>query len=223
LVDRFKKSLLRLRFLHNEVELEQLQADQYIEFGDFVNESFKVSSTEKEGKIAIIEMEKIGSIKDPDTVQRNPARITKDFYIEGNEIKVVVRIDLDEIPGNEELLSRIIKNLNVAIDIPFFFNGDTNKFQWKSNQVDLSEEKDIELLEPFQYTGSHFSAYDESYDLNFEFDISSKTDSIKIYKFPIIAYAYTEEGYKEIYQGINVTPIFKIDKNLEINLKITIL
>jgi len=222
LVDRFKKNLLRLRFLNDEVTLEQLQADQYYEFGNFVDENFRVTSTEKEGKIAIIEMEKIGSIKDPDSDDRNPVRITKDTYVEDSEIKVSLRINFNEIPENEGILNRIVKNINMAIDIPFFFNGDTTKFQWESKQEDFEDDKDIKLLESFQYTGSHFRAYDESYDLNLDIDISSNNDLIKINKFPIIAYAYTEKGYKEIYQGINVVPFFKLDKNLEIHLTLKI-
>jgi len=222
LVDRFKRNLLRLRFLHDDVTLEQLQADQYYEFGDFVDESFKVTSSEKEGKIAIIEMEKIGSIKDPDTDERTPVRITKDIYVEEREIEVIVRINFDENPENEKNLNRIIKNLNIAIDIPFFFNGDTKKFQWESKQIDLNDDKNTELLEPFQFIGSHFKAYDKTYDLSFELDISSKDDSIKINKFPIIAYVYTDEGYKEIYQGINITPLIKLNKNLEFHLKLKI-
>ena len=222
LVDRFKKNLLRLRFLNDEITLEQLQADQYYEFGNFVDENFRVTSTEKEGKIAIIEMEKIGSIKDPDSNDRNPVRITKDIYVEDSEIKVSLRINFNEIPENEGILNRIVKNINMAIDIPFFFNGDTTKFQWESKQVDFKDDKAIKLLESFQYTGSHFRAYDESYDLNLDIDISSNNDLIKFNKFPIIAYAYTEEGYKEIYQGINVVPFFKLDKNLEIHLTLKI-
>jgi len=201
LVDRFKRNLLRLRFLHDDVTLEQLQADQYYEFGDFVDENFKVTSSEKEGKIAIIEMEKIGSLKDPDTDERTPVRITKDIYVEEREIEVIVRINFDENPENEKNLNRIIKNLNIAIDIPFFFNGDTKKFQWESKQIDLNGDKNT---------------------LSFEIDISSKEDSIKINKFPIIAYVYTDEGYKEIYQGINITPLIKLDKNLEFHLRLKI-
>ena len=73
-------------------------------------------------KIAIIEMESIGSIKDPNTDERNPVRITKDIYIEGNEIEAKIRINFNEIVGKEEMLNRIVKNLNVAVDIPFFLN-----------------------------------------------------------------------------------------------------
>ncbi|MFX0083961.1 MAG: alpha-amylase/4-alpha-glucanotransferase domain-containing protein, partial [Candidatus Hodarchaeota archaeon] len=220
LVDRYRRSMFRLRFLHDDVTLEQLQSDKYYEFGDFAKGSFKVTSTEKEGKKAILEMEKIGSVKETNTDNRNPIRITKDIYVEDNEIEVIVRISFEEISGNEEILTRIIKHLNLAIDIPFFFNGDTNEFQWESNKLELNDEKERDLLEPFQYTGTYFKAYDKSYDVYIEFNISSDSDSVKICKFPIIAYVYTDEGYKKIYQGINVTPLFKFEKSFEFHLKI---
>ncbi|MFX1417974.1 MAG: alpha-amylase/4-alpha-glucanotransferase domain-containing protein [Promethearchaeota archaeon] len=222
LVDRFRRSLARLRFLHKDAKIEELHADQYYEYGDFVNGSFVVTSSEKEGKIAIIEMEKIGSIKDTDKGERNPVRITKDIYVEENEIEIKVRINIDEISGNEDILSNIVENLNVAIDVPFFFNGDTNKFEWKSEQIDSNDDKKNSLLEPLQYTGSYFKAYDETYNLNFEINVTSKVDSIKINKFPIVAYAFTDEGYKEIYQGINIIPSLKLEKNLEFYLKLKI-
>ncbi|MFX0021610.1 MAG: alpha-amylase/4-alpha-glucanotransferase domain-containing protein [Candidatus Hermodarchaeota archaeon] len=215
LVDRFKRSLLRLRFLHNDVSLEQLHADEYYEFGDFVDGNFRVTSTEKDGTIAIIEMEKKGSIKDPDSDERNPIRITKDIYVEDNEIKVSLRINFNETPENEDTLNRIIDNIKLAVDFPFFFNGDTTNFQWQSKQIKTMEDNESILLKPFEYTGSNFRAYDETYDLNFEIDISSRIEPIKINKFPIIAYTYTEEKYKEIYQGICIVPVFKLEKNLE--------
>jgi hypothetical protein len=222
LVDRFRRSLLRLRFLHDDVTIEQLHSDQYYEFGDFIDGNFRVTSTEKDGKTAIIEMERMGSIKDLDSDNRTPVRITKDIYLEDNEMKVSIRIIINEIPEKEQILNQLVKNLNLAIDFPFFFNGDTNKFQWQSKSIDSESDIENKLLEPFEYTGSNFKAYDETYDLNFEIDISNKDNLIKIKKFPIIAYTYTEQVYKEIYQGICVVPIFKLEKNLEIHLTLKI-
>ncbi len=222
LVDRFKRNMLRLRFLHDDVTLEQLQTDDYYEFGDFVDKDFRITSSEKEGEMAIIEMERIGNIKDTESDEKNPARITKDIYVEDNEIEVVIRLIFEEISGKEDMLKHIIKNLKIAVDIPFFFNGDTNKFQWESKQVTFKDEIEEDILEPFQYDGDHFKAYDETYDLNLELSISGDLNSSKIIKFPIIAYAYTEEGYKKIYQGINITPLFKLEKKLEIHLKLKI-
>jgi len=220
LVDRFRRSMLRLRFVHDDVSIDQLQSDTYYEFGDFVEGGFRVTSSEKEGKIAIIEMEKMGSVKDTITDVRNPVRITKDIYVEDNEIEIRIRINFEEIPGKEEVLRRIIKNLNLAIDLPIFFNGDTNKFQWECDQIELKDNGKINFLELFEYKGTQFKAYDESYDLRVEVDIVSGSNPVKIVKFPIIAYAYTDEGYKEIYQGFNVSPLFKIDRSFEFHLKI---
>jgi len=222
LVDNFRRSMLRIRFLHKDENLKQLYSDQYHEFGDFIDGNFKVTSSEKDVKLAILEMEKHGTVKDTETDFRNPCLITKDIYVEENQIEAIIRVNFEEIPGQEEELERIVDNLQLAIDLPFFFNGDTNKFRWESAQVELKDDKEKDLLEPFQYEGSHFKAYDDSYDLNIEFTILSKVGSIKINKFPIIAYAYTEEGYKKIYQGINVSPLIKIDKSFEITLQIKI-
>ncbi|HDZ19155.1 MAG TPA: DUF1925 domain-containing protein [archaeon] len=222
LVDRYRRSLLRLRFLHDDVSFEQIQADRYFEFGDFIDNSFNVTSSEKEGRLAILEMEKNGTIKDTDSNERIPIRINKDIYVEDNEIEIIMRINFEETPEKEEILNRIIKNLNLALDIPFFFNGEPNDFKWETNQLDFQDEKSKILVEPFQYTGSHFKVYDETYDLHLEIDITSNSDSIKINKFPIIAYAFTVDGHKKIFQGINITPLFKLNKNLEFHLKIAI-
>jgi alpha-amylase len=219
-VDRFRRSMLRLRFIHNDTTLQQIQSDKYYEFGNFVNGEFRVTSSEKEGKIAILEMEKAGSVKDTESDQRNPVRITKDIYVEDNEIEVRIRINFEEIPNNEEMLKRITKNLKLAIDLPIFFNGDTKNFQWESTKTESVEELENSLLEPFQYSGTDLKVYDETYDLSLEFEVLTDDDSIKINRFPLIANAYTDEGYKQIYQGINVFPLFKIDKSFEFHLKI---
>jgi len=97
LVDRFKRNMLRLRFLHDDVTLEQLQADDYYEFGDFVDKDFRITSSEKEGTMAIIEMERIGNVKDTESDEKNPVRITKDTYVENNEIEVIIRLIFEEI------------------------------------------------------------------------------------------------------------------------------
>ncbi|MFX1313331.1 MAG: alpha-amylase/4-alpha-glucanotransferase domain-containing protein [Promethearchaeota archaeon] len=222
MVDRFKRNMLRLRFLHNDVSFEQLHADDYYEFGDFVDKDFRITSSEKEGKMAIIEMERIGDVKDTESDERNPLRITKDIYIENNEIEIVIRLIFEELSGKEDMLQNIINNLNIAIDMPFFFNGETNKLQWESNQVEFKDKIEEDILEPFQYEGLHFKAYDESYDLHIEWSISGDIKSSTINKFPIIAYAYTDEGYKRIYQGLNITPLFKLKKDLEIHLNLKI-
>ena len=220
MVDRFKRSMLRLRFLHDDVSFNQLQADKYYEFGDFINGEFKVVKSEKSEKTAVLEMEKKGSVKDTMSNNRIPCLISNKIMIEENNILLSIKGYFEEISGASEMLDRIIENLNIAVDIPFFFNGDPGKFRWESVNLEFKEDKEKDLLEPFQYVGSHFKAYDETYDLNFEVMISSNMDPPKIKKFPIIASAFTEEKYKKIFQGINITPLFKLKNPFEIQLQL---
>ena len=222
MVDRYRKSMFRLRFLHDDATFEQLQEDKYYEFGDFVDGEFRVTKNEKYGTSAVIELEKIGSVKVPNSDERIPCVITKNIDIEANNILITITGKFEEIPGKEEMLKNIINDIRIVVDVPFFFNGDPKKFQWESMEVEFKGEKEKDLLEPFQYKGSYFKAYDDTYNLNFEILLSSNTDLININKFPIIAYVYTDEGYKSIYQGINVAPLLKLDKNFVINLKLKI-
>ena len=224
MVDRFKRSMLRVRFIDHDATLEQIEQDNYDEFGTFIDSEFKITRNEKDGKSAILELECVGNIKDPGSEEVYPCTIKKEIIVEDNKIKIILKGNLDKIVGKEELVARILDKLNIGIDIPFFFNGDPNKFSWESNQVLFANDNNNELLASYEYEGHHFKAYDESYDIFFEFEISSTSksdlESIKIGKFPIIAYAYTDEGYKKIYQGINVIPQFKLSKNFEYQIEL---
>ncbi len=217
MIDRFRRSIFRLRFLHSDVSFEQLQADQYYEFGDFANGDFKVIKSEKSGNSAVIEMEKEGSVKVVNSDDRIPCLINKKILVEENNVIIAIKGKFKDISEGMEKLENILKDVYIAVDIPFFFNGDTKKFKWEYIYGEF-EEKD--LLEPFQYMGTHFKAFDETYDLNFELLVSSNSETIRIHKFPIIAYAFTDEGYKRIYQGISVVPIFELNKTFEIQLKL---
>ncbi len=218
MVDRYRKTMFRLRFLHDDVTFEQLQEDKFYEFGDFVNGEFRVTKNEKIKTSAHIELEKVGSIKDPNSDERIPCIITKKIGIEENKILIAIKGKFEEIPGKGEILENIINYIRIAFDLPIFFNGNTENFQWESMELNLKSEKEKELLEPYQFKCSHFKAYDETYDLNFEILLSGSKDLININKFPIIAYVHTDEGYQSIYQGINIAPIFKLDKEFAINL-----
>ncbi|MFX1294626.1 MAG: alpha-amylase/4-alpha-glucanotransferase domain-containing protein [Promethearchaeota archaeon] len=226
MVDRFKRSMLRVRFLDCDVTLEELEQDNYDEYGTFIDSEFKITRNEKDGKSAILGLECVGSVKDSNSEEVYPFTIKKEITVEDNKIKIILKGNLNKIVGKEELAARILDKLTIGIDIPFFFNGDPNRFTWESNQVLFANDNNNELLASFEYHGHHFKAYDDSYDLFFEFEISSTSksdlESIKIVKFPIIAYAYTDEGYKKIYQGINVVPQFKLSKNFDYHIELKV-
>ena len=226
MVDRYKRNMFRLRFFHKDASLTLLEADQYKEYGSFIDGEFNVIRSEKDGASAVVELEMIGTVKNPNSNDNYPCKIIKKISIEDSQITLSMKCKFEKIFGKEVLLKEILDTLQLGIDLPFFFNGDTNKFQWESNQVYVLDEKLNHILKPFEFAGQYFKAYDESYDLNLEFSFidssMTNTDSIKIYKFPIIAYAFTDEGYKKIYQGINLLPRFKLKNDFEFITKIKI-
>ncbi|MFX1528462.1 MAG: alpha-amylase/4-alpha-glucanotransferase domain-containing protein [Promethearchaeota archaeon] len=226
MVDRFKRSMFRTRFLHENVPLKQIEKDNYYEFGDFVNNEFKITRNEKDGKSVILELKGSGSVKDIFLDERFPCMITKKLIVKENSLKLSVMGSLKKKPGKEDMMARILDQLELGIDIPFFFNGDPKGFSWESNQVLFANGKNNELLKPFEYEGYHFKSYDENYNLTLEIEISSTSKSdlekVRIAKFPIVAFVYTDEGYKKIYQGINVIPRFKLSKNFIYNIDLKI-
>jgi len=226
MVDRFKKNMLRVRFYHNDETFKAIEADQYKEYGSFVEGEFSVIKNEKNGNSAVIDLEQKGSVIVPGTNESYPCSIIKKINVEENQIKIMIKSKFEKLPEKKDLVQKILTNLNLGIDLPFFFNGDTNNFQWESNQLLFLKDSKNELLKPFQYTGCHFKAQDLSYNLNLEYSMQCETKAdtelIEIQKFPIVAYAFTDEGYKTIYQGINVMPQFKLRKEMEIEIVIKI-
>ncbi|MFX0057336.1 MAG: alpha-amylase/4-alpha-glucanotransferase domain-containing protein [Candidatus Heimdallarchaeota archaeon] len=226
MVDRFRRSILRVRFFENDTSLTQLESDTYHEFGTFCDGKFEITKNIKDGKSAIIELELTGTVKDTNSHENCLCSVFKRIKVEKNTVDIFIKVDFKKEPGKESILANILEKLCMGIDIPFFFNGDPSKFRWESNQVLFINKKESDLLKPFEYDGFHFKAFDESYDLNFEFEIASELksnlDTVKIIKFPIIAYAYTDEGYKKIYQGINLISKFILKRKQEYHLRLTI-
>ncbi len=222
MIDKYRKSMLRLRFFHDDVSPQEIESNQYYEFGDFINGNFRIIKNEKNGLNATLEMEQEGTIKNVNSDERLYCQISKSIFVENNTILIKITGNFRDQSLNEEKLNKIFKEIHIGVDIPFFFNGDPNKFIWESSGLDLLTDRDKNLLEPYWFIGDNFRAYDETYDLSIEILASCNTGDIKINKFPIIAYVFTDEGYKKIYQGINVIPQFKLDKTFEIQLKLMI-
>ncbi|MHA1272983.1 MAG: alpha-amylase/4-alpha-glucanotransferase domain-containing protein [Promethearchaeota archaeon] len=217
--DKYRRSMLRIRFFYGDVTLQHLYEDSYFEFADFLNGEFQVIEAKSNEKAAHIILEKTGKVKDPASDYYIPCKLQKKIMIEKNNILLFITGEFNN--DNPEALSRIINGVNIGIDIPFFFNGDQREFQWSSTDLKIKQ-KDNSLLEPFEYIGNDFKAYDKSYDLTLNITTSSNTGRSKIIKFPIIAYAFTDEGYKEIYQGINLITQFKLNKSFEVQISIKI-
>jgi len=221
-IDRHRRSMLRIRFFQKDISLEQLADDRYDEYSNFPEANFKAIKTQKDDQKATVILEKEGEIRHPDSNYNFGIKIRKEIVVKKNIIELSIKGNILKNPQSDDNLGEFLKKLNLGVDIPFFFNGDSKNFSWKSHQLEEDIIQDNLLQDPFQYSGTHFSAYDKDYDLTFDLEIDSNLNN-KIIKFPLISYTWTDEGYKDIFQGINVIPIFNFEKDFTINIKITIL
>lgn len=226
MVDRYKRNMLRLRFFQKDTTLKLIETDQYKEYGSFIDGEFNVIRNEKDGNTAILELEKIGDITVPSSNSVYPCRITKKIKVEECQIVIVIRCKFEAINGKEDKLKEILNSLYLGVDLPFFFNGEPSKLQWESDQSNNLKGELKELQNVSEVKSHIFKAFDDTYDLHLEYSFSNqlnpKDKTIKIYKFPIITFAFTDEGYKKIYQGINLLPRFPLNSEFELGIKIDI-
>ena len=220
MVDRYKKSMFRIRFLHKKTALKQIVSDTYNEYGDFVNADFNIVKHEKKAGKAIIKMDYKGYIKDTLSKQSISCLINKEIQQKNNIITLTIN---GSFKGNAKkenaVLNRIINNLNIGIDIPFYFNGDIKNARWISNQHAFKTEEEKSLNLPFRYEGSHFKAVDTDNKLQFEINT---LNTCRFIKYPIITYTNTDQGYMEMYQGIAITVISKIKNEFNITIELKI-
>ncbi len=220
-IDRFRRSLFRLRFMHNEVSLEDIASDNYYEFSDFINEEYVITKNEKSDNKAIILLSKEGNLKDSKSNKDIKCKIIKEIIVQNNVISINVMGTLLNGPNKKDSIQKMCKYLNIGIDIPFFFNGDPKEFKWESNQVDDNKIASNRFIDNFQYKGNHFKAYDKTYDFSLEINVDSDLEP-HIAKFPIVTNTYTDEGFQYIFQGINTILMFKLRENFTINLELKI-
>ena len=226
MVDRYKRNMLRLRFFHKETSTKMLETDLYKEYGSFIESEFKVIRNEKDKTSAVVELENNGNITVPTLNETYPCSIFKKIKVENSRITVTIKGKFDKLPGKEDSLKKILNSLSLGVDFPFFFNGEPSKFKWETDQITFIDNDDNDLLKPLDFEALTFKALDESYDLTLEYSFLNQSKPIatpiKIFKFPIIAYAFTDEGYKEIYQGVNLLPRFKLNEEFEFSVIIDI-
>ncbi|MFO8017314.1 MAG: alpha-amylase/4-alpha-glucanotransferase domain-containing protein [Promethearchaeia archaeon] len=213
-VDKFRKNMLRTQIIHKEVKSNDLERSQYFDYGDFGDGAFKLIHNEKKKNIAKISLEREGCVRNLNSDVRIPCNLVKRLKVQDKTISVEIEGNMETKEIGSKILERMEENLDLLIDLPFFFNGDPEKFAWIKDKN--ADELNYELLKPFSYKGNVFKAFDETYDLSFGVGIDKDEEFPEFIIFPLISYAYTDEGYKEIYQGINlqIRSTFTPDFNL---------
>jgi alpha-amylase len=222
MIDRFRRSMLRVRFFREDTPLEKIEKDSYEELGDFIDGEFKVVRSDKDGKKAYLKIMKKGSIRIPNSEEKLDCELKKSIEVVDNTIEISIEGNINDYKSLENQDSLGLKEIAIGIDLPFFFNGDPNKFEWDSKDVILSTQKEKDLLNTFEYSGNNFKAVDKTYDFSMEINMTPEKNSYTIQKFPIIAQLKVEEKYEEVFQGISLLIKKKLTKFFNIQLKITL-
>jgi len=221
-IDAHRKAMFRTRFFSADTGIEDLETNTYTEYSDLLDASYDVITNRKEGRKAILEMTATGSIGNDKSNNDFTCQLDKKIMVEHNTITLSLHGNLTPKDGTSQIKSDLIEDLQLGIDLPFFFNGDPRKFQWDSEGGHKELDSDNDLQETFIYEGTTFHAYDGSYDLHFELNVDSDK-SIRIGCYPIISFTYTDEGYKHILQGFNLIPVLtNLGDSFSIYLKIKI-
>lgn len=220
--DRYRKSMFRVRIFHDDATLEKIEADTYYEFGDFIDGNFKVVKAENNGEKAHLLMEKAGSIKIYHSDDRFKYSISKEISIKQDEITFMIRGKIDENSESSKETKDTIKQLKIGMDIPFFFNGEPKEFKWKDLNESMYDEKNDKYFSAREDTTNEIIAYDKTYDLTFQLTINSSEGPVNVIRYPIIAFAYTDTGYREIYQGLCTIPNIKLKSAFWMECKIQI-
>jgi len=216
-IDRYRRSMFRIRIFNVETTLEQLISDKYQEMGSFVNQSFGILKMEKDLEAAIVELKGSGSIIDKQENSLIECSVMKKITLSEKSIELNVKCELNSSQSGKQLNSYYM-----GIDLPFFFNGNPDDFSWHCEDINENLKENSQLIDPLSFQCSKIKVFDKTYDLKLEMEFSSKIKPDKILKFPIIAYAFTDEGYKQIFEGINIIPCFKMRDKLDVSIKLII-
>ncbi|MHA1820976.1 MAG: alpha-amylase/4-alpha-glucanotransferase domain-containing protein, partial [Promethearchaeota archaeon] len=188
-------------------------------------ENNKENNTENDFKKVGLSVEKRIKI----SAEKTELLINYSLYL--YDPKTMNRIDVNSEESRQ--INDLIDKLYLIIDLPFIFSGDQNNFKCI---VDNDRETDFFKDEEVLFNKIIF--IDGLYDLQYtveDFDNKSNSESTDekeskemamAYKYQIKCYAHTNSGYKEIYEGMDLSlkydllKVLKDEKHIHFKLKL---
>lgn len=219
-VDRYRKGALRDHFVPRSITLQDYYQEKYDEFGDFVHSKYDASFNQ-EGDIISIRLKRTGCITINDLLFED-ITLEKTIFINSDSSDIEVEYTLSwPDPDTEPVLLESLKSASLIIEIPFMLTGDIEKFKC------IADGKDIPPLENMELHFREITFIDETLNQNFTVSISSDIDKNNnileaIFKYQIIAYARSNDVYKNTYQGLDLGLKCYADKLLNKKLKFKI-
>ncbi|MCP4763116.1 MAG: DUF1926 domain-containing protein, partial [archaeon] len=201
-IDRWRKSAFRDHFIDKNLTLDDYIAEKYEELGDFVDGEYKTTINHSSDK-EIITLRREGQVCiEGEKIFLN---VEKSLNITPNSSSINVEYLVSSDHVSTEKISKL-ENLCIAIDLPFIFSGDPNKFSYQKIPSDIEHP----FFKSVSLKFDELIFEDPQYELKYCIKIgpslknSAENAFLQTFKYQITCFARTNNGYKEVYEGMNV-------------------
>lgn len=210
IIDFYRKAMLRTLIFHKDTSIKEIGRNSYHELGDFISGNYEILETKIIKDIAIVKLKYSGLVLEQNSVQKIRFNIIKTIKLQCGSKKFSVSFQIQPFgkSSSSEITDKILNNTRIGIEIPFFFNGDSNQFKYTFNEAKLKNLKDdskigFSKVSPFR-EGNFFGAYDPTNDLTFSIKVLGNVENANLGKFSIKTFSRTNQGYQKIFQGLNL-------------------
>lgn len=196
-IDKWRKTLLRDHIILSTTENREFRDGKYVECGDFVDNMYVPSIDQTESVHSII-MKRRGNLNSSN--DKIPVSIQKTLLVGSNDSKVNIEYEFELIDTSKR--SKMTE-FDILIELPFIFSGDPNKFQCRADG------DEVPFFDYAEFKSTSLEFIDPLYGQKINISLGSPDNSAdkklkSIFKHQITCHARTNNGYKDIYEGMNV-------------------
>lgn len=199
-LDKWRKTSLRDHFVDSSMDFEEFRTGEYNELGDFVDGIYS-SSVEQSENVQKVILERLGSVKiEAGSI---PLKVKKTLSVDPTSTVINIAYSV-QVRGEKS--PEKLKDVDFIVELPFMFSGDPDKFKCiiDGDSVPFFEKKLLKC--------SKALFKDPHYGQKYEIELKGPTDSPVLYKHQITCHARTNNGYKDIYEGMNICLRYKLSE-----------
>jgi alpha-amylase len=181
-VDRWRRHAFYDHFVSNEITLEALINDNYLDLGNFVKKSYESDLTQTEQRVSV-RLSANGEVSLGGEL--NPLLVSKFFEVreDKNEIRITFKV---ENKGDGPI------EINHLTEIPLYITGATDSIRFKCDKAEAG------ILEDQTLAGKTIQIDVQQNEVTLKINLS---DPCEIFKYNLYTYARTNGGYDTMYQG----------------------
>lgn len=195
-VDPARKSMLRDHVIYEKQLLVPFAREQYEDLGTFATKSYD-AHIEAEGSDITITFKRAGAIRLPGRKKTVALKLSKEFHHANGSSSFSVAYSASKVGLSDEELG-IFKQLVLAVDLPFFLNGDPDKVRFQVNSTCLRRNQTRKL------PATTCSLRDGERGLQVDVGLAGFPPVNELWLYPIKTFSRMNERYEKTNQGSNL-------------------